>query len=476
MSEQATASNSRKNWLILVAIGAFTFMSTLDSSIVNIALPTISKELHVPMNQATWTVSIYLIAVSGLLIFFGRLGDLIGKIKIFKIGTIIFTFGSLIAGFNLGIWFLLFARFIQAFGAAMTMSNSFGITTSTFPPHQRSRAMATIGVFVSLGAVAGPGLGGLILQFLPWSYIFWVNVPIGILAIIMGEKLFPKVTGNDNVPKLDWVGTILFFLMISSLFLSIEVGQNKGFIHAFVLILFALSILLFIAFVYYELHHPDPMIDLTIFKNQLFTISLIAAMLIFVTNFFSSIILPFYLQDLLKMSPGQSGIIMMVFPIVMMITSPIGGYLGDKHDKEKVTAFGIAIVVISQLGYITFNQHTSIAILVLFTGLNAAGASLFQSPNNALVMSSVPKNQLGVAGSVNALARNLGMITGISIATTTLFTSMSLQVGHRVTSYVPGRPDVFLTGMHIAFAISFVIALITLLIVCYRLFSRKKAA
>ncbi|MBS7575963.1 MULTISPECIES: MFS transporter [unclassified Enterococcus] len=466
--------NNKKSWLILIAVGLFTFMSTLDSSIINIALPTISKELNIPMNEATWSVSIYLIAVSGLLIFFGRLGDIFGKIKVFKIGTVIFTLGSLLAGFNFGIYFLLFSRFIQAIGAAMTMSNSFGITTESFPLQLRARAMSFIGIFVSLGAVTGPGLGGLILQFLPWSYIFWINVPIGIFAILMGQKLFPKAKPIEQVPPIDYLGTILFFFSIVSIFLGIEIGQVQGFANLITISLLIIGLILLIIFIIQENRIKIPLIELKIFKNQLFSISLISALLIFTTNFFANIIMPFYLQNYLGWDPGFAGLVLMAFPATMLIFSPIGGYLGDYFNKEKITAIGIAIVVIAQLCYTTLDYHSSFILIVGITALNAMGSTLFQSSNNALVMSSVDKQYFGVAGSINALARNLGMISGISIATITLFTSMSRQAGKHVTDYLPEHPEYFLNGMHLAFYISSILALITLCLVSYRLFKLKK--
>lgn len=160
------SQNGLKLWLSMTAVGLFTFMSTLDASIVNIALPVMSKEMNIPMNQATWTVSIYLIVISGLLALFGNLGDQLGKIKIFRIGTIVFTLGSVLAGIDLGLPFLLFARFVQAVGASMTMSNSFGITTTLAPQNLRGRAMSFIAAWVSLGSILGPALGGLLLQHL----------------------------------------------------------------------------------------------------------------------------------------------------------------------------------------------------------------------------------------------------------------------------------------------------------------------
>jgi EmrB/QacA subfamily drug resistance transporter len=446
-------------------------MATLDSTIVNIALPVISHDLKIPMNQATWTVSLYLIVLSGLLIFFGRLGDLIGKVKVFRIGTVIFTAGSLLAGINLGIWFLLFARFIQAIGAAMTMSNSFGITTAIFPIELRARAMSTIGIFVSLGSITGPGMGGIILQFFHWSFIFWVNVPIGIIAMILGGLLLPKEEKVKlNKKQIDFAGTILFFLTISLFFLAVEIGQNLGFLHAIVMVCFAVSILMFVFFIVQERSAQSPMIKLGIFRNRLFTISLVACVLNFMTNFFSSIILPFYMEDFKGMTPGAAGVVMMFYPGMMMIFAPIGGYFADKYNKEAISLLGIGLSVAAQFGYIRFAGNTPLWMLIVFTGINGAGAAFFSSPNNALVMNSVDKHYLGVAGSLNSLARNIGTILGISIATTVLFTTMSLRYGSRVSNYLPERPDIFLTGMHVAFLVSCGIGIFTAVVVASRMF------
>ena len=487
--EAAETMSDRRRQLILVAIGCFNFMATSVASIVNIALPTMTRELNVPMDHATWIVSIYLIAVSGLLVFFGRLGDMIGKIRVFRAGTLVFTLGSLLAGFNFGFWFLIFARFVQAWGAAMTMSNSFGIITAVFPPRSRTRAMAAIGIFVSLGAVTGPGLGGLILQFLPWGYIFWINVPIGLFAIAMGAKLFPKSKPLGGARcrnlrrDLDWKGAALFFCAISFLFLGVEMGQNNGFLHPAFVVLILGAAIFGSTFIVAEFRLCDkleadqmsipPLIDLRIFRNRLFSISLVAGLFIFMTNFFSNIIMPFYLQNLRGWTPGHAGLVMMAFPITMIIIGPIAGWIGDYANKEIITVVGITLVAVSQFSYTLFDEQTTWLALVAAIVLNAGGTAIFQSPNNALVMSTVEKRYLGVAGSINALARNLGMITGISAATVVLFTTMSARLGHRVIHYVDDRPDVFLSGMHAAFYVSFGLSLVTLGVVGFRLFSRK---
>lgn len=195
MSSTATAAatyqeNSeiqKKRWMILIVLYLFTFMSTLDGSIVNIALPVLSRTLNLPVAQIEWVTTVYLMAICTAILFFGKLGDMVGKIKIFKIGTIVFILGSLLCGLSHSLPMLLISRIIQALGASMTMANSQGIVTDIFPSTERGKALGLIGTFVSLGSIAGPSLGGIIVSSLGWPYIFWVNVPIGLVAVVLAQ-------------------------------------------------------------------------------------------------------------------------------------------------------------------------------------------------------------------------------------------------------------------------------------------------
>lgn len=195
MSSTATAAatyqeNSeiqKKRWMILIVLNLFTFMSTLDGSIVNIALPVLSRTLNLPVAQIEWVTTAYLMAICAAILFFGKLGDMVGKIKIFKIGTIVFILGSLLCGLSHSLPMLLISRIIQALGASMTMANSQGIVTDIFPSTERGKALGLIGTFVSLGSIAGPSLGGIIVSSLGWPYIFWVNVPIGLVAVVLAQ-------------------------------------------------------------------------------------------------------------------------------------------------------------------------------------------------------------------------------------------------------------------------------------------------
>ncbi|WP_086313637.1 drug resistance transporter, EmrB/QacA family protein [Enterococcus sp. 7F3_DIV0205] len=472
-SFQENTEVQKNRWWILVSVAMFTFMSTLDASIVNIALPTISKDMNVPMNQSEWIVSIYLMIVCACLLLFGKIGDSFGKIKVYRIGTVIFTIGSLLCGFNQSLTFLLFARIVQGIGSSMTMATNSGIITEVFPFKERGRALGSIGAFVSLGSIAGPGIGGLILSQFSWPYIFWINVPVGIITILIGEKFLPKDIIKSG-KKVDMLGFSLFAVFIMTFFGGIFIGQEIGFNAALSVVLFALAFLSFIIFIRVEKRVSQPLITFSIFKNKIFTMSLITAVLIFSSNFFVNVVIPFYLQNSRGLPASKAGLLMMVFPLLMVVGSPISGFLTDKIGTKFLTFSGLILLSITSLMYMFLNQGTPLWYYILATGIMGLGNALFQSPNNTTVMSSVSKEDLGVAGSMNSFARNLGMVLGIALATTILYNAMSAVYGQRVTTYISERPDIFIIGMRITFLGSFILCLTALGLTMFRSLKAKK--
>lgn len=458
----------KNRWWILVAVSMFTFMSTLDGSIVNIALPTMSKDMQVPMNQAEWIVSVYLMVVCSCLLLFGKIGDSWGKIKIYRLGTLVFTVGSLLCGFNHSLTFLLFARVVQAVGASMTMATNTGIITEVFPMNERGRALGLIGAFVSLGSIAGPGLGGLILASLPWSYIFWINVPVGIITMLVSEKFLPKdITLSGHA--IDKGGFAAVAATIMTFFGGVFLGQEHGFLTVVPLSLFALAIISFVAFIMIEKRVKLPLVTFSIFKNKIFTMSLITAVLIFSSNFFINVVVPFYLQNARGLSPSVAGLLMMVFPLLMVVGSPLSGYLTDRVGPEILVVIGLGLLSVTQLMYMFMKVDSPLWYYVIATALMGLGNSLFQSPNNTMVMSSVTVENLGLAGSLNSFARNFGMVAGISMATTILYHAMSSKMGERVTTYIEGRPDVFIYGMKITFLGSLLLCIVALCLTLWRI-------
>lgn len=217
-----------------------------------------------------------------------------------------------------------------------------------------------------------------------------------------------------------------------------------------------------------------PMIAFSIFRNKIFTLSLISALVIFSSNFFVNVVIPFYLQKARGLDPSQAGILMMIFPLVMVVGSPLSGYLTDKIGPTKLVLTGLTLLSITQLMYMFMDVQTPIWYYVIATAIMGLGNSLFQSPNNMLVMSSVAKEDLGVASSMNAFARNLGMVIGIALSTTVLYAAMSQKMGERVTTYINERPDIFIYGMKITFLGSLLLCVFSLVLTVWRIRKNTK--
>lgn len=462
-------NQNKKMWLSLVVIGLFTIMSNLDSSIVNIALPTLAKEFGIATSAASYTVIIYMVVMASLLILGGRLGDILGKSYLFKIGMVIFTLGSLMASINLGFAFLLAARVIQAIGAAATLSNSYGLIAQIFPPQTRGQAMGYNSLFISAGFIAGPALGGLLLQYFQWNSIFLINVPIGIIAIWMGFKYLPKDRVSDiskaNFAHFDWLGSFLLFVTIATLILFLETCQNLGFTNGSVLIMLVIFLVAAVLFGLQEQRQAEPILDFTLFKNSTFTLSLLALVFVMMVNSFYDIVFPLYLQSVLQWAVGIAGLMMIAFPVVMAIASPVGGSLGDHFGRKTIITIGASLTLIAQLMYMTFGLQTSIILMLVGATINGVGTGFFVSNDTTLIMADVPAPQLGVAGAVQALLSNIGNVLGVVFANLSLYTTMSVKAGHQIGTIPANHPEWFIDGMHVAFGLTALFMIISLILV-----------
>ncbi|MFT8888214.1 MAG: MFS transporter [Ethanoligenens sp.] len=462
---------STHKWSILFLTVMCPFMGTLDSNIVNVALPVMSDKLQVSSSMVAWVASIYMIVLTAGILPFGRLGDLKGQTRVFQFGMLVFTFGSIFCSLSPSFGWLLAARTIQALGAAATMSNSQGIISRTFPKEERGRALGINGAFVALGTLAGPALGGLIISIAGWQYMFWLNVPIGLAVFIAGFFVFPRES-RHTTGKLDWAGSTLFACTMVSLFFALQHGQAMGFTHPVILSCFAAAVASFVVFVWLQLHKSEPLLHLEIFRNKWFSISVFCAFTSYVAISSYSIVFPFYLQDVLQKSAGIAGLYMTIFPLIVVLISPLSGYISDKIGSETMTLLGLLLTSAGLFCMSAMTERTALAPLAAFVGLMAMGNGLFQSPNNALVMSTVPQNQLGIGGSVNALVRCIGQTAGIAMATSLLYGGMSIRIGRHVTNYVSGQNDAFLFGMRLAYITAACVCLLGALMTAARLHKR----
>lgn len=471
---QETENKGYKNkWAILFIVVMMPFVASLDSSIVNVALPVMSKDLSVDTSSIAWVVTSYLIAISATIIVFGRISDIVGKSKIFNFGIFLFTIGSLMCGISSSLPFLIFSRIVQGIGAAGAMATNQGIITNVFPAYERGRALGISGTFVAIGGMIGAPLGGLIVSQFSWHYIFLINLPVGIITSILALKILPR-NHTKSEEKVDVKGAGLFTIFIVMLFSAMINGQQVGYDNPAIIIAFLLALVCFILFIRLELKIKAPLMDLSLFRNKLFSISLFCAFTSFLAISCINIIQPFYFQGAMKFSPATTGLVMMVSPIMLTFISPLSGYLSDKIGSEVLSLVGLSVTTIGLFCMSTLNAHSSLITIIAFLVIISIGGGLFQSPNTSLIMSLVPVDKLGIAGSTNALIRNVGMVFGTSFATTILYNRMSSKAGHRVYDYVQGRDDIFIYAMKWVYIAIAIICLVGVIATAMRVFRKGK--
>lgn len=471
--EQTSDKIYKNRMLILFNVVLVTFMATLDGSIVNVALPKMAEKLNVSTEAIAWVVSSYLIVVSATILIFGRLGDIKGKTNVFHAGIILFTLGSLLCGITNSFIMLIVARSVQAIGAAATMANNQGIITQVFPGNERGKALGISGTFVALGSMAGPPLGGFIITGFSWKYIFLINVPIGVFVFLLGLKILPK-SQKKVKEDLDAKGAALFAVCIVSLFTSLIIGENYGYGSPAILAGLVTSLLSFLVFIGMERKMEFPLLQLSLFKNKLFSLSIFCAFISFLSINCFIIIQPFYLQNVLKYTPAFTGMIMVVYPLVMSVVAPASGYLSDKIGSELLTFLGLSVNSTGLFLMSTLNEHSSLQTMIIYIILMSIGNGLFQSPNTSLIMANAPRNMLGISGSVNALIRNLGMISGTSLAILILYSRMSSRIGYKVSTYISGREDVFIYGMKGAYITAACTCTLGAVLTALRLYNRRR--
>lgn len=458
----------------IIILGLFSFITALSGESTNLALPTISRALLISNNQATWIVQIGLITTTILLVAFGHLGDLISKEFIFLLGGVSFTVGSLINGFAPNFLILLIGRVVQAIGSAMIMANSLGITTEYSTPKTRGTTMSIISMFISVGSISGPALGGVVLSAVSWRWIYLINVPIGLLFSIIGYKVFPlpklsKTTVEGSLKEANWLGQGLFSIGIISLSLSSLFFQSThGRLLVGMIAFFGGTALTIFSFIQDD-HSKNPWISPSVLRNKHFMLSMFALFLAMLTNVASNILLPFYLQSFNGISPLISGLVMILQSAIMLIISPIAGRLSDRIGSSKLIIIGPLVLIASQIGYTFYPLHFSRPLVLFPIILNGIGMGCFLSPNNSMAMSFVEKEFTGVAGSLTSFFRTIGMSLGISISSAVLFGQLP-----NVRYISPKLGMDFIRAFHNIFWIMAFLAVICLLLSIYAILNGSK--
>lgn len=427
---------SRK-WYVMAAVSTGTLLATIDSSIVNVALPTLVRELDTDFSTVQWVVLAYLLTLATLLPSVGRVADMLGKKKIYTLGFVVFTLGSLLCGLAMSVQMLILFRVVQAVGATMILALSSAIVTESFPTSERGRALGITGTMVSIGIVIGPTLGGFIIDAYSWHWIFFVNIPIGILGVLMILRFVPD-TRPKGAQQFDYLGALALFLCLLAFLSGLTLGQRAGFSDLRVFGLFALGLLLLSAFIAQERRTQQPMIDLTLFRNLEFSISLATGYLTFVAVAGTLILMPFYLENILDYDIRQVGLLIAVLPVSMGVIAPIAGSMSDRFGSRIITISGLLIMLLGYAALTTLNIRTSaIQFVLLFLPLGI-GMGTFQSPNNSTIMGTAPPDKLGIVSGMLALNRTLGQTTGIAIMGTVWASLTRFYAGPTATANVAG--------------------------------------
>ncbi|MHB1457031.1 MAG: MFS transporter [Armatimonadota bacterium] len=452
-TQEHNAGESRFNykWWVMVAVSIGTFMSTLDASIVNISLPTIMHSLHTKMVSVQWVVTIYLLVITGLLLSLGRLADMIGRKHVFLAGYAVFTAGSLMCGLSHSISYLVLFRAIQAVGAAMIMANGPAIITNVFPGNERGKALGINAMVVAAGLTAGPALGGLLIAISGWQMIFFINVPIGVIGMILVNRILASDKGG-SIMGFDIPGAVLLIMSLVSLTMAFSDGVERGWGSSIIIALFCAFVMCGAAFVFRELHTSTPLFDLGLFGNLLFTFSSISALLSYVAMFCITYLMPFYMSQVLNYPPEIMGFVMITIPLTVALIAPFSGSLSDKIGSSGLGAVGMAVMSIGLMMVSRLGGSPDRVVVVLSLIVIGVGSGMFQSPNNSSIMGSVPAGYLGIAAGMLATMRNLGMVIGITLSGAIYMSRYHLYADtlSPMTADVQAFRDAFIVGSLIA--------------------------
>ncbi|HVD65738.1 MAG TPA: MFS transporter [Gaiellaceae bacterium] len=453
MKARIFAPENRK-WWTLGAVSFGLFMIMLDNTIVNVALPSIQQDLNIGISELEWVFNGYALTFGVLMLTGGKLADMLGRRRIFVAGLIIFTLASLGCGLASSAGMLIGARVVQGVGSALMNPATLSIITATFPARQRGMA---IGIWAGVSAMAlaiGPLVGGLITQHWSWNWIFFINVPIGILAIVVARLVIDESRDMSAEQRLDLPGLLSSAIALFALTYGLIEANTYGWTSPRILALFAIAVIGFAAFVILEMRQRAPMLDLTLFKNGTFaganTVMLLVGLAMFGVFFYNSL----FLQNIIGWSAVQTGASFLPMTVLIILVAPLAGKYSDRVGSRWLMAGGMVLLSASLLSFSRLDETSNFWNLLPGLLIGGFGMALVMTPTTAAAMGSVPVDKAGVGSAVLNSGRQVGGALGIAV--------MGAIIAASATG-VPGTPqavDGFVTGYQHALEVAAVIALV----------------
>jgi EmrB/QacA subfamily drug resistance transporter len=441
MRARLFAPENRK-WWTLVAVAVGLFMIMLDNTVVNVALPSIRTDLGIGISELEWVVNAYALTFGVLLLSGGKLADLLGRRRIYVVGLFIFTASSLACALATGPEVLIAARTVQGIGAALMNPATLSIITATFPPRQRGTA---IGIWAGVSALAlafGPIVGGLLTEKISWSWIFYVNIPIGVLGVLAALAFIDETKDTSHEQRLDLPGLFTSGAGLFALTYGLIETNDHSWTSTRVLSLFAIAIVALVAFVLLELRHRLPMLDLSLFKNPTFVganaAMLLVGLAMFGIFFFNSL----FLQNILGYGAIKTGASFLPMTVLIILVAPIAGRLSDRIGARWLMGAGMTLLAVSLTLFGTLDEQSSFLNLLPGLLVGGVGMAITMAPTTAAAMGSVPVDKAGVGSAVINSMRQVGGSLGIAI--------MGALVATRVTVGPFDRhfPAEFVAGYH----------------------------
>lgn len=460
--------NSKISWRIFLATSFGVGLASIDSSIIKTALPTISEQFNSTFVSLQWVVTGYLLVICAFLPLAGRISDIYTRRRMYLIGMIIFTLSSVLCGLSNSLNELIIFRLAQGLGAALLFANNQALVMANFPKKKLVQALSINAMIFSFGSIVGPTLGGFLMSLFSWRSIFFVNIPIGVLGILMCLSVLPKESVKTQ-KKLDFLSAIFFAIGITALLIVISYGEELGWFSFNTLLLFLFSIIAFYSLYQRQIMISYPLIDINLLRNKHFLSGNIMEFFVIVGTNFYFIILPFYLQSVLHIPFFIMGIYLFIPGVFLVLTAPLSGFFAERFSSRLLILIGLSVLTGAFLLILLCNANTTKFLLILIQSLIGIGYGIFQSPNNYRALKTVPSEQISMSSSIISLSRSAARIFGVSIGMVIFETIQRhcLYGGSILSSQVNA------VDFLIAFKITMIIAIV-LFILCFFIAIRIK--
>jgi EmrB/QacA subfamily drug resistance transporter len=448
------AEHEHYKWWALSCTSLGMLIATINSGTLIIALPDLERSLGTTLLQLVWVILAYMIASTVLVLTAGRLSDLFGRKRAYVLGFAVFTLASLGAGFSADGTQLILWRILQGIGGAAIFANAAALVTDAFPRNQLGLAMGTNTMVAAVGLVIGPVLGGALVE-ISWHWVFWFNIPIGLLGTFWAYTVLHETERREHAPDLDVLGTALYVAGLTGLVLGVSRGGISGWDDTLTIVSLVAAVLLLPAFVIVERRARAPMLDLTIFENRLFAAASGAAFINGLSRFALLFVFVFYFQGAQGDDPITAGLKLAPMALGMLVASPLAGIWADRHGSRALAALGMLVSAGALAGMTTLEVHSSYWWSVLWLGLVGIGSGMFNSPNTAAMMGTVPPNRRGIAGGARTMLQNTGAVISIAFVLAIITAAVPKDVLFRIFSGIAsGLSDAtlepFISNMHTA--------------------------